>query len=158
MLHTIMNSKTSENEVTVLANNPTPSTVSLSSDNFRWVAATVGAFGNATAANGYAFIAAPALNDMWLCKVTLPIGPMTIQLHGQRSADRGITNVYLNGVVLPGSTMDWYKTAPSDALLLQFTYTNTNPSEQTLMIRMDSKNASSTNYYLLWSHISFIPQ
>lgn len=108
------------------------------------------------------FIAADALSyykttaaiyDFWRTYVNLVAGTYTFRLHCGVNTDRGIVTVVLNSTTV--GTIDLYASL-SDSLKTVAGIVVATSGVYKLELQVNSKNASSTNYYFGWRAASFI--
>jgi hypothetical protein len=96
----------------------------------------------------------PAQFDFWRTYINLVAGTYTFRLIYATSADRGIATIVLNGTSI--GTLDTYS-ASSTITIGEITAISVATSGVfKVELQVNTKNGSSSNYYLLWTSASFV--
>lgn len=115
------------------------------------VTPTVGTFAAADGLSYYKL--GPAIYDFWRTYVNLVAGTYTFRLHCGLNSDRGIVSVVLNSTTI--GTLDLYG-GLADSLQSITGIVVATSGVYKLELQVNSKNASSTNYYMIWRAASFL--
>lgn len=107
---------------------------------------------------GYVFgltAAEAADGDEYYFSVMLEAGAYTVYTDGGNNPSAGKVDWYIDNV-LATSGQDWYAAAAAVARK-SFTYTITTSGYHHVCVKVNGKNASSTDYRWLWSVVTFVP-
>jgi hypothetical protein len=96
----------------------------------------------------------PGQFDFWRTYINLISGTYTFRIDYAASVDRGIVTVVLNGSSV--GTVDTYAASNSRNIGTITGITISNSANYKVELQMNTKNASSTNYYLIWTNAAFI--
>jgi hypothetical protein len=96
----------------------------------------------------------PGQFDFWRTYINLIAGTYTFRLDYATSGDRGIVTVVLNGTSV--GTIDTYLASNTRGIGAITSITIANSGNYKVELQVNTKNASSSNYYFLWTNAAFI--
>lgn len=97
---------------------------------------------------------APAINDKLTWNVALKAGSYVMNVNGIKANNRGIQTIKLDGVT--AGTFDWYNSTTQLNQQQNTVIGVTDDGLYELTSEMATKNASSSNYFLLINYIDFL--
>jgi hypothetical protein len=95
-----------------------------------------------------------AIYDFWRTYVNLATGTYTFRMHHSKTTATGIVTVVVGSTTV--GTIDTYTASAVDAISDLTGVVITSPGLYKVELQVNSKNASSSNYYFLWRGAAFI--
>ena len=96
----------------------------------------------------------PAQYDFWRTYVNLAAGTYTFRLHTARGTDRGIFTIIVGSTTV--GTIDSYNASNIDGIIDLTNIVIASTGVYKIELQCNSKNASSSNYAVVWRGAAFI--